>query len=90
MRSISLPLPNLKICFGIYKSCLNKHAACSLFAWGMLLVKHTSLCTTTQSFAFVLGIIQLDQVIQVLLTTGMFVGGLLGFILDNTIPGRIG
>uniref|UniRef100_A0A672UPK5 Solute carrier family 23 member 1 n=1 Tax=Strigops habroptila TaxID=2489341 RepID=A0A672UPK5_STRHB len=33
------------------------------------------------------GIIQLDQVIQVLLTTGMFVGGLLGFILDNTIPG---
>ncbi|XP_010291316.1 PREDICTED: solute carrier family 23 member 1-like [Phaethon lepturus] len=33
------------------------------------------------------GIVQLDQVIQVLLTTGMFVGGLLGFILDNTIPG---
>ncbi|XP_003202231.1 solute carrier family 23 member 1-like [Meleagris gallopavo] len=32
-------------------------------------------------------IIQLDQVIQVLLTTGMFVGGVLGFILDNTIPG---
>uniref|UniRef100_A0A663MU18 Solute carrier family 23 member 1 n=1 Tax=Athene cunicularia TaxID=194338 RepID=A0A663MU18_ATHCN len=35
------------------------------------------------------GIIQLDQVIQVLLTTGMFVGGLLGFILDNTIPGTL-
>uniref|UniRef100_A0A8C5TXV3 Solute carrier family 23 member 1 n=1 Tax=Malurus cyaneus samueli TaxID=2593467 RepID=A0A8C5TXV3_9PASS len=35
------------------------------------------------------GIIQLDQVILVLLTTSMFVGGLLGFILDNTIPGRI-
>nr|XP_012600204.1 solute carrier family 23 member 1-like isoform X1 [Microcebus murinus] len=33
------------------------------------------------------GILQLDQVIQVLLTTGMFVGGLLGFVLDNTIPG---
>uniref|UniRef100_A0A8C5U3I3 Solute carrier family 23 member 1 n=1 Tax=Malurus cyaneus samueli TaxID=2593467 RepID=A0A8C5U3I3_9PASS len=33
------------------------------------------------------GIIQLDQVILVLLTTSMFVGGLLGFILDNTIPG---
>ncbi|XP_030913403.1 solute carrier family 23 member 1-like [Geospiza fortis] len=33
------------------------------------------------------GIIQLDQVILVLLTTGMFVGGFLGFILDNTIPG---
>uniref|UniRef100_A0A8C8SX27 Solute carrier family 23 member 1-like n=1 Tax=Pelusios castaneus TaxID=367368 RepID=A0A8C8SX27_9SAUR len=33
------------------------------------------------------GILQLDQVIRVLLTTGMFVGGFLGFILDNTIPG---
>ncbi|XP_061270777.1 solute carrier family 23 member 1-like isoform X3 [Bos javanicus] len=32
------------------------------------------------------GILQLDQVIQVLLTTGMFVGGFLGFLLDNTIP----
>ncbi|XP_053409589.1 solute carrier family 23 member 2-like isoform X3 [Nycticebus coucang] len=32
------------------------------------------------------GILQLDQVIQVLLTTGMFVGGFLGFVLDNTIP----
>ncbi|KAM4676318.1 solute carrier family 23 member 1-like isoform 1-T1 [Discoglossus pictus] len=33
------------------------------------------------------GIVQLDQVIVVLLTTGMFVGGFLGFFLDNTIPG---
>uniref|UniRef100_A0ACB8FP26 Uncharacterized protein n=2 Tax=Sphaerodactylus townsendi TaxID=933632 RepID=A0ACB8FP26_9SAUR len=33
------------------------------------------------------GILPLDQVIQVLLTTGMFVGGFLGFFLDNTIPG---
>ncbi|XP_065277628.1 solute carrier family 23 member 1-like [Emys orbicularis] len=33
------------------------------------------------------GILQLDQVIRVLLTTGMFVGGFLAFILDNTIPG---
>ncbi|XP_075458682.1 solute carrier family 23 member 2-like isoform X2 [Ascaphus truei] len=33
------------------------------------------------------GIVQLDQVILVLLTTGMFVGGFLGFFLDNTIPG---
>lgn len=29
----------------------------------------------------------LDQIITVLLSTGMFVGGFLGFILDNTIPG---
>lgn len=35
------------------------------------------------------GILQLDQVIQVLLTTGMFVGGFLGFVLDNTIPGTL-
>lgn len=33
------------------------------------------------------GILQLDQILQVLLTTGMFVGGFLGFLLDNTIPG---
>ncbi|XP_075790522.1 solute carrier family 23 member 1-like isoform X4 [Pelodiscus sinensis] len=33
------------------------------------------------------GILQLDQVIRVLLTTGMFVGGFLAFVLDNTIPG---
>ncbi|XP_060780332.1 xan_ur_permease domain-containing protein [Neoarius graeffei] len=33
------------------------------------------------------GIVELDQVLQVLLTTSMFVGGLFGFILDNTIPG---
>ncbi|XP_051787126.1 solute carrier family 23 member 2 [Erpetoichthys calabaricus] len=33
------------------------------------------------------GIRELDQVIIVLLTTNMFVGGFLGFFLDNTIPG---
>ncbi|KYO17514.1 solute carrier family 23 member 1 [Alligator mississippiensis] len=41
----------------------------------------------TRSQVLETGIIQLDQVIQVLLTTGMFVGGFLGFVLDNTIPG---
>jgi nucleobase transporter 1/2 len=29
----------------------------------------------------------LDQIIIVLLTTGMFVGGVTAFILDITIPG---
>uniref|UniRef100_A0A3B1KFE8 Solute carrier family 23 member 4 n=1 Tax=Astyanax mexicanus TaxID=7994 RepID=A0A3B1KFE8_ASTMX len=33
------------------------------------------------------GIVELDQVLQVLLTTSMFVGGFFGFMLDNTIPG---
>ena len=28
-----------------------------------------------------------DQIATVLLSTSMFVGGLLGFVLDNTIPG---
>jgi hypothetical protein len=31
----------------------------------------------------------LDQIITVLLSTSMFVALLLGFILDNTIPGQI-
>lgn len=34
-----------------------------------------------------LGVLELDQVLQVLLTTSMFVGGFIGFVLDNTIPG---
>nr|XP_004568316.1 solute carrier family 23 member 1 [Maylandia zebra]XP_004568317.1 solute carrier family 23 member 1 [Maylandia zebra] len=33
------------------------------------------------------GVVELDQVLQVLLTTSMFVGGFFGFILDNTVPG---
>ncbi|XP_058500313.1 solute carrier family 23 member 2 [Solea solea] len=33
------------------------------------------------------GIKELDQVIVVLFTTHMFIGGFLGFVLDNTIPG---
>ncbi|XP_037109706.1 solute carrier family 23 member 1 isoform X3 [Syngnathus acus] len=33
------------------------------------------------------GIKELDQIIVVLFTTHMFIGGFFGFILDNTIPG---
>lgn len=33
------------------------------------------------------GFKEVDQVLQILLTTHMFVGGSLGFFLDNTIPG---
>ncbi|XP_064208008.1 solute carrier family 23 member 1 [Anguilla rostrata] len=33
------------------------------------------------------GVPELDQIITVLLTTEMFVGGFLAFVLDNTIPG---
>jgi len=28
-----------------------------------------------------------DQILTVLLSTSMFVGGLIGFVLDNTLPG---
>uniref|UniRef100_A0A673K007 Solute carrier family 23 member 2-like n=1 Tax=Sinocyclocheilus rhinocerous TaxID=307959 RepID=A0A673K007_9TELE len=37
----------------------------------------------------VTGIVQIDQVLNVLLTTAMFVGGSVAFVLDNTIPGRL-
>ncbi|XP_062317071.1 xan_ur_permease domain-containing protein [Osmerus eperlanus] len=37
--------------------------------------------------AIATGVVVLDQVLQVLLTTSMFVGGFFGFFLDNTIPG---
>jgi len=33
------------------------------------------------------GALELDQILKVLLETSMFVGGFLGFLLDNTIPG---
>ncbi|XP_077373360.1 solute carrier family 23 member 1 [Festucalex cinctus] len=35
------------------------------------------------------GIKELDQIIVVLFTTHMFIGGFFGFILDNTIPGSV-
>ncbi|XP_068170113.1 xan_ur_permease domain-containing protein [Antennarius striatus] len=43
------------------------------------ILKHPESITT--------GVVELDQVLLVLLTTSMFVGGFFGFILDNTIPG---
>ncbi|XP_029642253.2 solute carrier family 23 member 2-like [Octopus sinensis] len=33
------------------------------------------------------GSAQLDQVLRILLSSNMFVGGFIGFVLDNTIPG---
>ncbi|XP_026197492.1 solute carrier family 23 member 1-like [Anabas testudineus] len=33
------------------------------------------------------GVKEVDQVLHILLTTHMFIGGFLGFFLDNTIPG---
>ena len=30
-----------------------------------------------------------DQILTVLLSTSMFIAGVLGFVLDNTVPGTI-
>lgn len=32
----------------------------------------------------------LDSILQILTSTGMFVGGMIGFILDNTVAGHTG
>lgn len=44
--------------------------------------------TKSISFYIFTGIVEIDQVLNVLLTTAMFVGGSVAFILDNTIPGK--
>ena len=33
------------------------------------------------------GVVVIDQILSVLLTSSMFVGGFLGFLLDNIFPG---
>ena len=33
------------------------------------------------------GVQELDAILVVLLSTSVFVGGVIGFVLDNTIPG---
>lgn len=45
-----------------------------------------NLCLTR--FGVSSGVPELDQIITVLLTTEMFVGGFLAFVLDNTVPGE--
>ncbi|XP_063252292.1 solute carrier family 23 member 1-like isoform X5 [Prinia subflava] len=67
----------------------NMNSSRNIFIFGFSLFAGLTIPNWASKNSAVLetGIIQLDQVILVLLTTGMFVGGLLGFILDNTIPG---
>ena len=40
-----------------------------------------------QKQTFLVGSDEIDQIILVLLKTNMFVGGVVGFVLDNTMPG---
>ena len=37
---------------------------------------------------YVSGSFELDQVLSALLTTAMFVGGFVGCVLDNIVPGK--
>ena len=37
---------------------------------------------------FIPGVQTIDNICQVLLSTSMFVGGMIGMFLDNTIPGE--
>ena len=43
----------------------------------------------TDTFGFLSGVTEMDGILTVLLGTNMVVGGLLGFVLDNTIPGKL-
>lgn len=52
------------------------------------IVNHSARILNPNAVVHISGIVELDQVLQVLLTTGMFVGGFFGFVLDNTIPGQ--
>lgn len=38
--------------------------------------------------AISVGVASIDQILNVLASTGMFVAGFIGFVLDNTIPGQ--
>ena len=53
----------------------------------MLLAKPLNLSFLMLTNVNHLGVPEIDQIITVLMSTSMAVGGLVGLILDNTIPG---
>ncbi|XP_061784304.1 solute carrier family 23 member 2 isoform X1 [Nerophis lumbriciformis] len=59
----------------------------NLFVLGFSIFFGLMLPSYLKQNPLVTGIIEIDQVLNVLLTTAMFVGGSVAFILDNTIPG---
>ena len=63
------------LCFDLIKSIL----FILLRVW--ILSVCLSVCLSGSSIA--------DQIIEVLLSTSMFVGGFVGFVLDNLLPGQI-
>ena len=52
-------------------------------------VQPTETSIVIRTLIFVSGNAELDQVLQVLMGTAMFVGGVLAFVLDNTVPGEV-
>ncbi|XP_060894600.1 solute carrier family 23 member 2 isoform X1 [Labrus mixtus] len=59
----------------------------NLFVLGFSIFFGLMLPSYLKQNPLVTGIVEVDQVLNVLLTTAMFVGGSVAFILDNTIPG---
>ncbi|XP_063788123.1 solute carrier family 23 member 2 [Pseudophryne corroboree] len=59
----------------------------NLFVLGFSIFFGLMLPSYLKQNPLVTGIAEIDQVLNVLLTTAMFVGGCVAFILDNTIPG---
>uniref|UniRef100_A0A665SXM8 Solute carrier family 23 member 2 n=1 Tax=Echeneis naucrates TaxID=173247 RepID=A0A665SXM8_ECHNA len=59
----------------------------NLFVLGFSIFFGLMLPSYLKKNPLVTGIVEVDQVLNVLLTTAMFVGGSVAFILDNTIPG---
>ncbi|XP_035247457.1 solute carrier family 23 member 2-like [Anguilla anguilla] len=59
----------------------------NLFVLGFSIFFGLMLPSYLRQNPLVTGIVSIDQVLNVLLTTAMFVGGSVAFILDNTIPG---
>lgn len=52
-------------------------------------LNHYQLLCVFLSSVYDSGVKEVDQVLHILLTTHMFIGGFLGFLLDNTIPGKL-
>ncbi|XP_020787392.1 solute carrier family 23 member 2 isoform X2 [Boleophthalmus pectinirostris] len=61
----------------------------NLFVLGFSIFFGLMLPSYLKQNPLVTGIVSVDQVLNVLLTTAMFVGGSVAFILDNTIPGSL-
>ncbi|KAK5870977.1 hypothetical protein PBY51_003881 [Eleginops maclovinus] len=59
----------------------------NLFVLGFSIFFGLTLPSYLKQNPLVTGIVGVDQVLNVLLTTAMFVGGSVAFVLDNTIPG---